>query len=71
MAVSIISLAFSAEGSPSGCTSGDSCQGPNEVNSASSLTPNIFTVAGLQHVNFHEGGARVITASDEFSKRVR
>ena len=71
MAVSIISLAFSAEGRPSGCTSGDTCQGPSAVNSASSLTANIFTVAGLQDVKFHEGGARVITASDELSKRVR
>ena len=40
-------MAFSAEGQPSGCLSGDKFHGPSEINSASSRVPNNATVAGF------------------------
>ena len=52
MAVFIISSAFSDENLPSGWYSGDNSYGVFDVNSASSLAANIFTVAGLPAETF-------------------
>ena len=70
-AASIASWAFSAEGVPSGCRSGDTSQGPSAENSAASFAPNILHAAELPSVNLHEGGPMVIMASHEPSNRSR
>ena len=70
-AIPIISLAFSADGRPSGWNSGETVHGATETNSASSLAPNSFTVAGLADTKRHSGGAMAMRAFSELRKRVR
>ena len=69
IAIPIISLAFSPESRPSGCSGGERSPGPCVKKSASSFAWNSFTVAELQEVKFHDGGSTVIIASRELSKR--